>query len=53
MRRRNESHAVRRQGVVEVRAYETADVAAMAEVWNEVVRDGVAQQEYVNKVAMG
>jgi L-amino acid N-acyltransferase YncA len=28
--------------MVEVRAYEAADVAAMAVVWNEVVRDGVA-----------
>jgi L-amino acid N-acyltransferase YncA len=28
--------------MVEVRPYEMADVAAMAEVWNEVVRDGVA-----------
>ena len=26
--------------MVEVRAYEAADVAAMAGVWNEVVRDG-------------
>ena len=28
--------------MVEVRAYETADVAAMVDVWNEVVRDGIA-----------
>ena len=28
--------------MVEVRAYEMADVAAMAGVWNEVVRDGIA-----------
>ena len=28
--------------MVEVRAYEQADVAAMTEVWNEVVRDGIA-----------
>lgn len=28
--------------MVKVRAYETADLEAMAEVWNEVVRDGIA-----------
>ncbi len=28
--------------MVEVRAYKMADVAAMAGVWNEVVRDGIA-----------
>ena len=28
--------------MVEVRAYEKADVSAMVEIWNEVVRDGIA-----------
>ena len=28
--------------MVEVRAYEIADVAAMVDVWNEIVRDGIA-----------
>ena len=39
--------------MVEVRAYETADVAAMAGVWNEVVRDGIAfpQEDELDEVS--
>jgi L-amino acid N-acyltransferase YncA len=38
--------------VVEVRAYEIADVAAMVDVWNEVVRDGIAfpQEDELDEV---
>ncbi len=35
-------HIVEDQSMIEIRAYEQADVPGMAEIWNEVVRSGIA-----------
>lgn len=39
--------------MLEVRSYKKADVLAMVEIWNEVVRDGIAfpQEEELNDVS--